>query len=175
MEVSSGSPSLSIWLSAITQLIWTGFGLILHTEQEAEKLCLAGVKIQGYLQKSATTVNMTNDELINIWIFFSFSLRSLHLQFHGSSAHLRLPGRPLQQKGHPELWHFLLVHCNSVELLHQQRGKRPTPHHTHKIEKTGSTAENTWHEHCCYFIRLLWWCLHWQANYSVFWCGYAWW
>uniref|UniRef100_A0A674MP58 SPNS lysolipid transporter 2, sphingosine-1-phosphate n=1 Tax=Takifugu rubripes TaxID=31033 RepID=A0A674MP58_TAKRU len=46
---------------------------------------------------------------------------SLHLQLHGGSAHLRLPGRPLQQKGHPELRHLLLVNRHSVQLLHRQR------------------------------------------------------
>lgn len=50
---------------------------------------------------------------------------SLHLQLHGGSSHLRLPGRPLQQKGHPELRHHLLVGCDSVQLLHRQRGTTP--------------------------------------------------
>lgn len=62
-----------------------------------------------------------------------FFLLSLHLQFHGGSSHLWLPRRPLQQKGHPELWHFLLVHCYSVQLLHWQRG---TATHTHSLTHT---------------------------------------
>lgn len=60
---------------------------------------------------------------------------SLHLQLHGGGSHLRLPGRPLQQKGHPELRHFLLVSGDSVQLLHRQRG---TTSHTSAVAEPAS-------------------------------------
>lgn len=53
-----------------------------------------------------------------------FLSRSFHLQFHGGSTHLRLPWRPIQQEGHSELRHFLLVGCDTSELFYHQRGKR---------------------------------------------------
>lgn len=66
-------------------------------------------------------------------LFLPFSFLSFHLQLHGGSAHFRLPGRPLQPKGHPELWHFLLVHCYPVQLLHQQRGTTQRCTHTQTL------------------------------------------
>ncbi|XP_059525013.1 sphingosine-1-phosphate transporter SPNS2 isoform X2 [Myotis daubentonii] len=43
---------------------------------------------------------------------------SVHLQLHGGGAHLRLPGRPLQPEGDPQLRHFLLVGSHVLQLLH---------------------------------------------------------
>lgn len=139
--MSSGSPSLCLRQTGIIQSIWTGISLIsrpeadIHTSVQLEFEDFYS-KVQGnntWFPEWPNPCNTKTDKDMSTSVtvifchyiqsnIFLFSFRSLHLQLHGRSSHLRLPGRPLQQKGHPELWHFLLVHCYSVELLHQQRG-----------------------------------------------------
>lgn len=53
----------------------------------------------------------------------SVFLFSFHLQFHDSRTHFWLPGGPIQQKDHSELWNLLLVLCDAAKLFYYQRSK----------------------------------------------------
>lgn len=65
------------------------------------------------LSVSHNTIN-----ILHLFLLFS----SFHLQFHGSHANLRFPGRPLQQEVNPELRDILLVSSHPLQLLHHQAG-----------------------------------------------------